>query len=80
MTSSSRTTGIPSTSAYPFKWRSKLGKVECDCKEVIEAYQPYYGFTYYHKDACATMKHLRHYPQMENFMYEWDPRVIAQSE
>lgn len=23
---------------YPFKWRAKLGKVECDCKKVIEAY------------------------------------------
>lgn len=63
---------------YPFKWRSKLGKVECDCKEVIEAYQPYYGFTYYHEQACATMKHLFRYPQMENFMPEYDPRVIAQ--
>jgi hypothetical protein len=64
---------------YPFKWRSKLGKVECDCKEIIESYQPYYGFTYTHEDNCATMHHLRRYPQMENFMYDNDPRVIAQS-
>ena len=65
---------------YPFKWRSKLGKVVCDCKEVVEAYQPYYGWTIYHEDDCATMKHLRRYPQMENFMWNYDPRVIAMSD
>lgn len=64
---------------YPFKWRVKLGKVECDCKEVIESYQPYLGSTWYHEENCATMQHLRKYPQMENFMWDRDPRVIAQN-
>lgn len=65
---------------YPFKRRTKLGKVECDCVTVRERYEPWYGFTYYHNDDCATMKHLRKYPQMENFMWDRDPRVIAYSE
>lgn len=52
---------------YPFDWREKLGKVECDCKECIEAYQPYYGWNWYHMDDCAIMKHFRKYPQMANF-------------
>jgi hypothetical protein len=62
---------------YPFKWRAKLGKVECDCKEVVEAYQPYYGSTWYHSKECATIKHYRKYPQMANFIWDTDPNVIA---
>ena len=65
---------------YPFKWRTKLGKVECTCKEIIEAYQPYYGFTYSHEDSCAVMQHYRKYPQMSNFLWDRDVSVIAQSE
>ena len=64
---------------YPFKFRVSLGKVKCDCKEVIQEYQPYYGSTWYHSDDCATMKHLKKFPQMENFMWDRSPRVIAQS-
>jgi hypothetical protein len=62
---------------YPFKWRTKLGEVECDCVEVVEAYQPYYGSTWYHSEECAVMKHYRKYPGMENFMWDRDVRVIA---
>jgi hypothetical protein len=62
---------------YDFTWRTKLGKVECDCKEIIEAYQPFYGFTWFHSEDCACMKHLRRYPQMQNFMADYDPKVIA---
>lgn len=65
---------------YDLKWRAKLGKVECDCKEMIEAYQPYYGFTLFHGPDCAIRKHLKKYPQMQNFLWERDPAVIAQSE
>lgn len=64
--------------AYPFQWRTKLGKIECDCKEVIEAYQPYYGFNVYHEDNCAIMKHFRAYPQMQNLGV--NPQPFARSE
>ena len=63
---------------YPFKWRRKLGKVECDCAEVEEHYQPYYGFSWYHGKDCAMMKHLRRYPGISNLI-EVD-ECIAQSE
>lgn len=53
---------------YPFKWRDKLGKVECDCKEVMESYQPYYGRTCTHSNDCAMMKHLRRYPGIANLI------------
>ena len=66
---------------YPFKWRTTLGKVECDCVEIVEAYQPYYGWTYFHSKECAVIKHYNKYPQMENFIgYYRDVNVIAQSE
>lgn len=65
---------------YTLNWRAKLGKVECDCVEMIEAYQPYLGFTLFHEDRCAIMQHYRKYPQMQNFMWDRDPHVIAQSE
>jgi len=63
---------------YPFKWRDKLGKVECDCKEVMESYQPYYGRTWTHSDDCAMMKHLRRYPGIANLIEVSD--IIAQDE
>lgn len=63
---------------YEFNWRVKLGKVECDCKEVLECYMPYYGYNIYHSDDCAIMKHYRKYPQMTNFI--GSPSLIAQSE
>lgn len=65
---------------YRLSWRPKLGKVTCDCIEMVESHMPYYGFTLYHEDRCAVMQHLLRYPQMQNFMYNYDPRVIAQSE
>lgn len=65
---------------YEFKWRATLGKVVCDCTECIEFHQPWYGFTYYHTDDCAIMKHYRKYPQMDNFLGDYNPRIIARSE
>lgn len=64
---------------YPFKWRTKLGKVECTCKEVVEAYQPYYGSTWYHEDECAIIKHYKKYPQMQNLYPDFSFEVIAQN-
>lgn len=63
---------------YPFKWRAKLGKIECDCIECVEAYQPWYGSSWYHSDECSIMKHYRKYPQMSNFVDP--PSRIAQME
>lgn len=51
---------------YPFKWREKIGKVECDCTEVMESHMPYYGFNYSHSDECALMKLLKAKPQLRN--------------
>lgn len=62
---------------YPFTWRVKLGKVECDCEWVREWYQPWYGTTWLHSDDCAIMKHYRRWPQMENFMWDRDVTVIV---
>lgn len=62
---------------FDFKWRTKLGKVECDCVEVIEAYM-WYGWNYYHSNECAIMKHYRKYPQMANLGV--DPSCFARSE
>jgi len=59
--------------------RPKLGKVVCDCKEVLECYQPYYGFNWYHSDECAVMKNYRKYPQMQNLLGEYTPHCIAYS-
>lgn len=57
--------------------RPTLGKATCDCKEVLECYQPYYGFTWYHSDDCAIVKHLEKYPQIYNLVWWYDPKVIA---
>ena len=51
---------------YFFKWREKIGKVECDCKEVEEHYQPYYGSTFFHSEECALIKQLEEKPQLKN--------------
>jgi len=64
---------------YPFKWRTKLGKVKCTCKICEEHFQPYYGFTWFHNGNCAIMKHLKKYPQMKNLITR-DIRVIAFSD
>lgn len=65
---------------YRLKWRAKLGKVACDCVVMKEHYQPYYGMTLYHSDECAIAKHLKKYPQMQNFFWDRDPMVIAMSD
>lgn len=65
---------------FDFKWRAKLGKVECNCMHVIESFEPWYGFTIYHSYECAIRAHLKQWPQMENFFWDRNPRVIAMSD
>lgn len=64
---------------YPFKWRDKIGKVNCDCVEVVHAYQPYYGSSWYHEDRCAMMQHYKKYPQMQNLGFSCSS-LIAQTD
>jgi hypothetical protein len=64
---------------YDFKWRDKLGDVECDCKEIEEHYQPWYGFSWYHLDDCAIGKHLKKHPGILNLIEVRFP-LTAQSE
>ena len=70
-------TGYTVVVPYKFNWRDKVGKIKCDCQEMLENYQPWYGFTYYHQDECAMLKHFDKYPGMANFFDR--PSVIAQS-
>ena len=67
---------------YPFKWRQKIGTVECDCIEVEEHFQPWYGFDWFHREACAILKHIKAHPGILNLQQfvELDPRHIASSE
>jgi hypothetical protein len=65
---------------FDFKWREKIGKVECDCKEVREIYAPYYGWTWEHSDDCALIKQLEKKPQLGNLWCYQSLPIIAQSE
>jgi hypothetical protein len=55
---------------YPpkLKYREKLGKVVCDCTQVIEMYRPWIGLSWSHHPDCAIEKHLRRYPGIYNFV------------
>jgi hypothetical protein len=59
--------------------RFKLGKATCDCVEIEEHYQPWYGFSWYHSRDCAISKHLVRYPGIQNFYWDSDPRCFGQS-
>lgn len=63
---------------YRFKWRATWCKVVCVCKEMIEAYQPYYGSDWYHEEACAIMQAYKKHPTWANVAGE--PRRIASSD
>lgn len=67
---------------YDFKWRHKIGKVECDCKECEEDYMPWYGMSWYHSKDCALMKYVESHPQLKNLnqYYDRDFSLIAQTE
>jgi hypothetical protein len=64
---------------FKFKWRAKLGTVECNCTEVEVHYQPWYGFSWYHMKECAIGKHLKKYPGILNLIEVYFP-LIAQSD
>jgi hypothetical protein len=53
---------------YKFNFREKLGKVECDCTEVIECYRSWIGLCWSHHPDCAIEKHLRRYPGIYNIV------------
>ncbi len=58
--------GYKITVPFTFKWRHKIGKVECNCTTCQEHYQPWYGTSWYHSADCALMKHLEKRPQIQN--------------
>lgn len=59
-------TGYKIIVPFRFKWREKIGKVECDCKNCEEHYAPYYGVDWYHSKDCVLMKHIDKRPQILN--------------
>ncbi len=59
-------TGYKIIIPFPFKWREKIGNVECDCKECEEHYAPYCGVEWYHMKDCALIKLLDKRPQILN--------------
>lgn len=65
---------------YRFKNRITLGKATCDCKEIIEDFQPWYGYTWSHNKDCAIEKHIKKYPGIQNFFSDTDLSIIAQSD
>lgn len=67
---------------FTFKWRHKIGKVECDCKFCEEHYQPWYGVSWFHSKDCALMKYIDSRPQICNLnqYYGQDLSLIAQTE
>jgi hypothetical protein len=68
--------------AFPFKWRHKIGKVECDCKFCEEHYQPYKGVSWFHSQDCSLMKYINSRPQICNLnqYYGKDLSLISQTE
>jgi hypothetical protein len=67
---------------YKFKWRHKIGKVECNCKVCEEHYQPWYGTSWFHSKDCALMEYINARPQICNLAqyYEKDLSLIAQTD
>lgn len=68
--------------SYKFPWRTRIGGVECDCKECEEHFAPYYGFDWYHSKNCALMKYLDRHPQVLN-LWQYagsDMRCIASTD
>lgn len=67
---------------FRFGWRHKLGNVECNCNTCYEHYQPYYGYSWYHMEDCAILKHLEKHPGIANLnqYYGYDFSLIASTE
>jgi hypothetical protein len=51
---------------YPFEWRVKLGRVECDCQTVVKWYRPWHGIGWLHERDCAIFRHVKRYPGILN--------------
>ena len=63
---------------FNFKWREKIGKVECTCVEILECYQPYYGWDWYHEDKCALIQLIKQKPQLTNlWCYQRLPHIAS---
>jgi hypothetical protein len=74
-------TGYKIIVPYRFRWREKIGKVECDCQHCEEHFLPYYGVEWYHLDNCALMQYIRKRPQVLNlWQHQRDMRKIASVE
>lgn len=67
---------------FDFKWREKIGKVECTCTECEEHFMPWYGTSWYHSQECALMKYIESRPQILNLwqFQDRDMRLIASTE
>lgn len=67
---------------YKFKWRCKIGKVECTCKECEEHYMPWYGTQWYHSRECKLIKLIDKRPQILNLnqYYGVDMSIIASTD
>lgn len=73
-------TGYQILTPYKWKWRTKIGKVKCTCKEVKEIYKPYYGYTWEHTEECALMIQIKKRPQLLNLPAYYYLPVIGGSE
>ncbi len=67
---------------YKFKWREKIGKVKCTCKECEEHYAPYYGVDWHHSKDCELIKLIDKRPQILNLQQYCgkDMSIIASTE
>lgn len=65
---------------YSFKWRTKIGKLKCDCKEVLYTYMPYYGIDVYHSEECCLIKIIKERPQLRNLPAYQTLPLLARSE
>lgn len=67
---------------FKFEWRHKIGKVECDCVECEEHFEPWYGISWYHSKECALIKYINSRPQICNLnqYYGRDLSLIAQTD
>lgn len=52
---------------YPFEWREQVGGTVCNCKRIKVDFAPYYGFDYYHSDACFLVQKYNNTPNAEMF-------------
>jgi hypothetical protein len=67
---------------YWFKWRDKIGSIECDCKVCEEHFMPWHGWTWIHSKECALMKYIERRPQIQN-LWQYagrDLTVITQTD